>query len=109
MLELTPQQMAILERLRERGFAFAAFPLYASYIGVKKGNCAALLSPQNGAGMNVYSEASYLVKGQLSVRVQRGGREFFVWKKSEWEATPERCAELARFRAELDELLLPVE
>jgi hypothetical protein len=48
VLEFTPQQMGILERLRQRGFAFAAFPLYASYVGVKKGNCAALLAPQNG-------------------------------------------------------------
>lgn len=109
MLELTPQQMTVLERLRQRGFAFAAFPLYASYIGVKKGNCAALLAAQDGATMKVYGEASYLVGGQLSVRVQRNGREFFVWKKNEVEATPDRQAELARFRAELDELLLPVE
>lgn len=109
MLELTSQQMTVLERLHERGFAFAAFPLYASYVGVKKGNCAALLAPQNGATMKVYGEACYLVGGQLSVRVQRNGREFFVWKKSELEATPERQNELARFREELVELLLPVE
>ncbi len=109
MLELTPQQMSVLERLRERGFTFAAFPLYASYIGVKRGNCAALLAPQNGVTMKVYGDVSYLVGGQLSVRVQRNGREFFVWKKSEVEATPERQGELALFRVELEGLLLPVE
>lgn len=109
MLELTPQQMAVLERLRQHGFSFAAFPLYASYIGVKKGNCAALLAAQNGATLRVYGEACYLVGGQMSVRVQRSGRELFVWKKHELAATPERREELARFRAELEELLLPVE
>lgn len=109
MLELTPQQMAVLERLRQPGFALAAFPLYASYLGVKKGNCAALLAAQNGATMKVYGEACYLVGGQMGVRVRRGGREFFVWKKNELEATPERQEELARFRAELEALLLPIE
>lgn len=109
MLELTSQQMAVLERLRQRGFAFAAFPLYAAYIGVKKGNCAALLAPQDGAGLKVYGEASFLVGGQLSVWVRRPGGDCFVWKQQELEATPERSQELERFRAELEELLLPVE
>lgn len=109
MLELTPQQMAILERLRQRGFAFAAFPLYASYIGVKKGNCAALLSPHGGATLKVYGEPCYMVNGQLTVQVPRNGREFFVWKQSELEATAERRAELLQFRTELEELLLPIE
>ena len=109
MLELTPPQLAVLERLRERSFTFVAFPLYASHIGVKKGNCAALLAAQDGAPLKIHGEAGYLVNGQLSVRVQRNGRDCFVWKKAELEATPERCAELDRFRAELHELLLPIE
>jgi hypothetical protein len=109
MLELTSQQIAVLERLRERGFAFVAFPLYASHIAVRKGNCAALLAAQNGASLKVYGEPCYLVKGQLSVRVQRGGAEFFVWKKDALEATAERREELERFHAEIEELLLPVE
>lgn len=100
--------MAVLERLRQRGFAFAAFPLYAAYIGVKKGNCAALLAPQDGTTLKVYGEASFLVGGQLSVRVRRPGGEYFVWKQSELEATPERRRELEAFRAELEELLLSV-
>jgi hypothetical protein len=57
----------------------------------------------------VYGEAYYLVGGQLSVRMRRNGREFFVWKGTEIEATPERQSELTRFREELEELLLPVE
>lgn len=108
MMELTPQQLAVLERLRSRGFAFVAFPMYALYIGVKKGNCAALLASQDGSGLKVYGEPSYLVDGQLSVRLRRGSGEFFVWKKKELAATPERNEELARFRDELAELLLPI-
>ncbi|MGH9791609.1 MAG: hypothetical protein ACRD5W_10400 [Candidatus Acidiferrales bacterium] len=105
MLELTTQQMAVLERLRDRGFSFAAFPLYAQHIGVKKGNCAALLSAQDGGRLTVYGGATYVVAGQLGARVHREEGEFFVFKKSELSATPGRIAELERFATELDELL----
>ncbi|MGH9815021.1 MAG: hypothetical protein ACRD5F_06375 [Candidatus Acidiferrales bacterium] len=105
MLALNTQQMAVLERLRDRGFSFAAFPLYAQHIGVKKGNCAALLSTQGGGRLKVYGSATYVVAGQLGARVQREEGEFFVFKKSELPATPERIAELERFATELEELL----
>ena len=105
MLELTPQQVAILERLVEHGFRPTAFPLYASHIGVRKGNCAVLLAPVDDAGMIIFGEPCYLVNGNLTVRVKRAGREWFVWKKTELEATPERLAELALFTNELTSLV----
>lgn len=101
MLELTPQQIALLERLRAQGFLFVAFPLYANAIGVRKGNCAALLIPFEGSGLRLFGEPSYLVNGNLSVRVTRGGRQWFVWKNQQIEVTPERQAELQRFAEEL--------
>ena len=106
MLELTEQQIAILGRLRERGFALVAFPLYASHVGVRRGECAALLAPVMGGGLRVYGDAFILVAGNPAVRVLRGGREVFVWKGSEVPATPERNAELAAFADELAESLL---
>ncbi len=106
MLELTEQQMAILGRLRERGFALVAFPLYASHVGVRRGECAALLAPVMGDGLRVFGDAFILVAGNAAVQVQRGGREVFVWKGSEVPATPERNAELAAFAQELAESLL---
>lgn len=105
MLELTPQQIAVLERLVEKGFRPTAFPLYASHIGVRKENCAALLAPVDGGGMRVFGEPCYLLSGNLTVRVRRAGREWFVWKKTELEVTPERLAELTRFAEELVVLL----
>ncbi len=101
MLELTPQQIALLERLRGKGFLFVAFSLYANAIGVRKSNCAALLVPFEGSGLRLFGEPSYLVNGNLSVRVTRGGRQWFVWKKQQIEVTPERQAELQRFAEEL--------
>lgn len=105
MIDLTPEQIAVLERLQRRGFVFIAFPLYASKIGVRKGNCAALLDPVAG-GLRIFGEACYLVDGNLSVQVTQGRKKAFVWKKSRVEATPERLAEVAQFAEELEELLL---
>lgn len=106
MLELTEQQIAILERLRARGFALVAFPLYASHVGVRRGECAALLAPVPGGGLRVFGDAFILIAGNPAVRVQRAGREVFVWKGSEVPATPERNAELAAFSETLAESLL---
>ncbi len=105
MLDLTPQQVAALERLRGAGFAIAAFPMYASHLAAKRGDCAVLLAPVEGAGMRVYGEACYLVKGQMGVRLRRDGRDWFVWKKDQVEATPERVAALQQFVAEVRAVL----
>ena len=106
-MELSPQQIAILERLHARGFEIVAFPMYASCIGVRKGNCAALLAPVVPAALRVYGAASYLIAGNLSVRISGDGSDWFVWKKDKLEATPARLAELTAFSAELSDSLLP--
>jgi hypothetical protein len=45
------------------------------------------------------------VDGNFSVKLRRGEREVFVWKKKEVEATPERLQELHTFGKELQEIL----
>ena len=106
MLELSPKQIGILEKIAANGFAIVAFPLYASAVGVRKGNCAALLMPIPNGGMKLLGEPCWLVNGNLSVRVQRGGAELFVWKKEEIEATAERLVEVSVFRRELEDILI---
>jgi hypothetical protein len=106
-MELSPQQIAILERLHSRGFEIVAFPLYASHVGIRKGNCAALLSAVTSGGFAVFGSASYLIGGNFTVRITRDERDWFVWKKEKLEATPARIAELETFTAELIEALLP--
>lgn len=108
MQELTPAQIAILERLAARGFAIVAFPLYASAIGVRRGSFAVLLVPVEGGALRILGDPCYLIDGNLSVRVSRKGRSMFVWKSREVEATAELSAELSRFAADVSELLLPV-
>ncbi len=106
-MDLSPQQLAILQRIRIAGFEIVAFPMYANYIGTRKGNCAALLAPAATGGFDIFGTPAYLIGGNFCVRVQRNGREFFVWKKESLEVTPARLAELEAFAAELSVALLP--
>jgi hypothetical protein len=105
MFELTPQQMQTLERLFAAGFRPIAIPPYESALCVRRGECAAVLSAVPNGGLKLLAPPSYLVAGNLSVRVRRGRSEVFVWKKTELRATPERLKELDLFRRELCAIL----
>ena len=105
MQELTPRQMEIIERLFANGFRPIAIPPYESALCMKKGECAAVLAPVPNAGLKLLAPPSYLVEGNLSVKLKRDSGEVFVWKKKEVKATPEKLKELESFRWELAELL----
>jgi hypothetical protein len=105
MVELTPQQMQTLERLFAAGFRPIAIPPYESALCVRRGECAALLSPVANGGLRLLASPSYLLEGNLSVKVKKGASEVFVWKKKEIAATPERLGELENFRKELTAIL----
>jgi hypothetical protein len=102
--ELTDLHLAILERLRARGFQFIALPLYERKIGVRKRNCAALLDPVP-EGLRVFGAPAYLVAENLSVVIHSGEERFFVWKQNKVPATAERLEELERFGRELSGIL----
>ncbi len=101
MLELTPHQVAILQQLAVQGFAVTSFPLYANAIGVRRGQCAALLAPTANARLALQGEPCYLLSGNLAVLVIRNGKKLYAWKKESLEATPEREEELRKFREDL--------
>jgi len=105
-MDFTSQQISILERLHRREFQIVAFPMYANYVGVRKGNCAALLAPAAASGFDVYGQPAYLIGGNFSVRIRRDGRDWFVWKKEKLDVTPTRLAELDAFATELKDALL---
>jgi hypothetical protein len=105
MQELTPQQMMVIERLFEAGFRPIAIPPYESALCMRKGDCAGVLAAVPNGGIKLLAPPSYLVDGYLSVKLKRGSREVFVWKKKEIDATPVRLKELESFRRELSELL----
>ena len=105
MVEFTPQQMQTLERLFAAAFRPIAIPPYENALCVRRGECAAVLSPIPSGGLKLLAPPSYLVDGNLSVRLKRGGGEVFVWKKTELPATAERLRELELFRQELTNML----
>jgi hypothetical protein len=105
MVEFTPHQMQTLERLFAAGFRPIAIPPYDNALCVRRGECAAVLSPIPSGGLKLLAPPSYLVDGNLSVRLKRGAGELFVWKKTELPATPERLQELELFRQELTDML----
>lgn len=107
-MELNAQQISVLDRLRSHGMEVVAFPMYESLVGVKKGNCAALLSPSDDSGFRLYGNPTYLIDGQLSAHTIQTDGHWFVRKNEKIQATPERRAELDAFAAELAEILLPV-
>jgi hypothetical protein len=105
MLELSPLQMQVMERLFAAGFRPIAIPPYESALCMRKGGCAAVLAPVPNGGLRLLAPPSYLVEGNLSVKLKRGSGEVFVWKKKEVEATREKLQELDSFRVEITEIL----
>lgn len=102
-MELTAEHIGRLERLHARGFEIVAFPMYASYVGLRKGICAALVEALATGGFRLFGQATVLIGGNFSVRVTKDGREWFVWKQERLEATAERLAELKSFSDELEQ------
>jgi hypothetical protein len=107
-MELTAQQIRILENLHARGFEIVAFPMYAEYVGVRRGECAALLAPVDSGGFRLFGEPTRLVGGNLAVRVTHPDGQWFVRKQERVAASPERIAELELFSADLSTGLVPV-
>jgi hypothetical protein len=105
MPELSPQQMKVLERLFAAGFRPIAIPPYENALCVRRGECAALLAPAGDAGLRLLAAPTYIVNGNLSVKLKRAKGEVFVWKKTELEASPQRLQELAEFRRDLASIL----
>jgi len=104
---LTAAHLAILGRIVAQGFSPAAFPLYASAMGVRRGLFAALLVPAGETRLKLMGEPCYVIGSNLAVRTRRDGRPVFVWKDKSVEATPDLLQELARFSADLAALLEP--
>jgi hypothetical protein len=105
MQELTPQQMKVIERLFGAGFRPIAIPPYENALCMRRGECAALLAPVENAGLRLLAAPTFIVEGNLSVKLKRGSGEVFVWKKTEIAATPERLKELETFRRDLTAIL----
>jgi hypothetical protein len=100
-MELTERQIGVVERLVGAGFRPMAIPPYERALILGKGECVAMLGPVEGGRLQLVVPVTFLIDGNLSVKVKRGNGEVFVWKGKELEATGERLRELEEFREEL--------
>ena len=104
-MELTEAHLRLLQTLLAGGFTPVSFPLFPNFVGIQKYGCAALLRLVGQGRLELAAQAGYLLEGNISVVVERGGEKWFVWKSLEVRATPERLGRLRRFEEELTELL----
>ena len=104
-MELTDGQMRVVERLFEAGFRPIAIPPYESALIMRKGECVALLGPVENGGLKLLAPVTFLVDGNLSVRLKKSSGDVFVWKKKEVAATEEMLKGLEAFRGELAGIL----
>jgi len=93
--------MRVVERLFGAGFRPIAIPPYESALIMRKGECVALLGPDEDGGLKLLAPVTFLVDGNLSVRLKKSSGDVFVWKKKEVAATEEMLKELEEFRGEL--------
>jgi hypothetical protein len=100
-MELTEGQMRLVERLFGAGFRPIAIPPYEGALIMRKGECVALLGPTENGGLKLLAPVTFLVDGNLSVRLKKSSGDVFVWKKKEVVATEEMLKELEGFRVEL--------
>jgi len=93
--------MGVAQRLLQAGFRPIAIPPYENTLILRKGDCVGLLKPVPNGGLQLAVPVTFLIDGNVSVKIKRGTGEVFVWKGKELEATPERLQELEVFRKEL--------
>jgi hypothetical protein len=105
MTELTQKQMRLLEQLFLAGFRPIAIPPYENALCVYRGECAGVLAPVQNGGLKLLAPVTFLVEGNLSVKLKKVAGDVFVWKKKEIPATEDRLKELEKFRVELMAIL----
>lgn len=101
---LTPEQVALLESLLKAGFQFVTFEQFARYPGVEKAGFVALLDLSEGT-VRQFGSLGYHVGAGIGVLIEHAGRQAFVWKSEQVQATPELLATYANVKKELATLL----
>ncbi|MGH9788810.1 MAG: hypothetical protein ACRD4U_08940 [Candidatus Acidiferrales bacterium] len=94
-----------MQAMAAGGFELVALPRFPGFVGAKKYGCAVLLEPLEGGGLRPFSAAGYLIEGNISVLVEKGGEQWFVWKEHKVRATPELLESVRRLETELKLLL----
>lgn len=96
-----------LQKIYLAGFELQTFDRYPRAIGAIRDGCIALLeaTPQ---GLRMIGTPGWRMGEVLGVLIEKDGRQVFQAKEQIEEATPERLANLRRFRQDLETLLTAV-
>lgn len=103
-LDLTPGQLAVLEKVLRAGFRFGTLERITRNLAVEKEGFIALLDPAGGK-LSIFGQVGYRMGDGVGMLVERGEGKAFVQHGQIVEATPELLAAYDRFRAELTKLL----
>ncbi len=95
-----------LQRIYLAGFELQTFDRFPKAIGVVRGECIALLEAAPD-GLRMIGTPGWRMGEVMGVLVEDGGRQVFRAKSEIVEATGERLEALRRFRADLENLLMP--
>ena len=104
-MELTEAHLRRLQRLLEEGFAPISFPLFPAHVGIQKYGCAAVLEPAGEGRLRIAAQPGLLLEGNISVLVEQGGEQWFVWKEHKVRATADLLDSVRRLEQELARLL----
>lgn len=105
MMDLVPAQIATLEKLSRAGFKFVSLTHVERYLSVQKNGFVALLNP-SADGLRVFGQAGLRMGEGIGMLIEQGAGKAFVWKRESVPATSELLADFARFKAELQNLLM---
>ena len=96
-----------LQRLYLAGFEFQTFERFPNAVGVIRQECIVLMLP-TPQGLQMVGTPGWRVGEVLGVLVEKEGRKVFQNKEQIVEATPQRLAELDRFRQDVKKAIAPV-
>jgi hypothetical protein len=102
--QVSPAQVAILERVLQAGYTFTRIGKFERYLGVEKNRFVALLDLA-GDRVRMFGQVGYLIGDGIGVLVERQGKQRFVWHAEEVEATAELLAAYRAVKEELKKLL----
>ena len=102
--QLTPSQVAKLERLVRAGFKFVTFERFARYPAAEKNGFVALLDTAAGR-IKIFGQVGYHLGEGIGVLIELGAGKFFVWKEQTVAATPELLQAYLDFRRDLQAIL----
>jgi hypothetical protein len=91
----------VLQRLYLAGFDIKTFDRFPRAIGIRKGDCIALLEPDVKTGVRIIGRPGWRIDDAIGVLTTQAGQPVFQWKDQTVEATPERRKMLQEFEREL--------